>query len=748
MGTCAPDLSVVVAAHAEGRLVHRCLASVQRAAEKARTDGFHVEVLAVLDRPTEATRRYFETCGLVDRIEQIDAGDVSEGRNRGVRCAQGRYVTITDGDDLVSANWFSSGLAFLRTAAPEVIAHPEYTIGFGDRSLVWRKLSQDDPDFQTSSMLWANPWDVTCMALRDVFTQHPYQTARSTEGWGYEDHHWHCETVAVGLRHAVVPETILFVRIREQGSRWHEHTNTHCVVRPSRFYDRVFLRSQLGEADTRPTAGQAQPGSIGRMLKAPLRLLTRTSLGSRIARRVRNYWAKQTEALGLLAAPVRPPVQLDGLPSVVRDEWRSMNGIEPTVYPDPAATEMRGAQLPWHARATQSYLELLNECGSGVTHLFLVPWLVRGGSDREVLNYIEALVRLMPSSRIVVLATENRESPWEDRLPSGVRFIEYGRRYLDLAPDVRAGILLRVLLQTAPERVHLVNSTLGYALLIRHGRALQQVSRFYASVFCTEIFPDGRRGGYALEQLPECFDHLYAIGSDNQAFVNQVCHQFGFEGSRFHVHYQPVTSPGGEPRDLSRLGPLQVLWAGRLDRQKRVDVLAEIAHQCRDLSMRFHVYGSALLGGDPAVNRLRGARNVTLHGPYDGFASLPLQDFDAFLYTSQYDGIPNVLLEAMAARLPVIASDVGGVGEVVRNKETGWLITPYDDATRYVNCLQELHRDRAIAKPIVAAASALLASRHSQAAFGQRLLAFPGYVEPTRQESERSSQTGVDGNRT
>ena len=38
------------------------------------------------------------------------------------------------------------------------------------------------------------------------------------------------------------------------------------------------------------------------------------------------------------------------------------------------------------------------------------------------------------------------------------------------------------------------------------------------------------------------------------------------------------------------------------------------------------------------------------------------------------DGIPNVILEAMAHGLPVISTDISGIPEVVRNQETGWLI--------------------------------------------------------------------------
>lgn len=51
-----------------------------------------------------------------------------------------------------------------------------------------------------------------------------------------------------------------------------------------------------------------------------------------------------------------------------------------------------------------------------------------------------------------------------------------------------------------------------------------------------------------------------------------------------------------------------------------------------------------------------------------------LQTFDLFLLPSVEEGIANVVLEAMAIGLPVISTDCGGMSEVVKHKETGWLV--------------------------------------------------------------------------
>jgi glycosyltransferase involved in cell wall biosynthesis len=53
-----------------------------------------------------------------------------------------------------------------------------------------------------------------------------------------------------------------------------------------------------------------------------------------------------------------------------------------------------------------------------------------------------------------------------------------------------------------------------------------------------------------------------------------------------------------------------------------------------------------------------------------------LPAMDVFVLSSREEGIPNALLEAMAAERPCVATAVGGVPEVLRDGETGWLVPP------------------------------------------------------------------------
>ena len=70
---------------------------------------------------------------------------------------------------------------------------------------------------------------------------------------------------------------------------------------------------------------------------------------------------------------------------------------------------------------------------------------------------------------------------------------------------------------------------------------------------------------------------------------------------------------------------------------------------------------------------------------------------DIFVLNSTYEGLPHVILEAMAAQLPVIATDVGGTSEVVRHKYTGMLISP-NQPNELENAVLSLLKDEELRK--------------------------------------------------
>jgi glycosyltransferase involved in cell wall biosynthesis len=55
------------------------------------------------------------------------------------------------------------------------------------------------------------------------------------------------------------------------------------------------------------------------------------------------------------------------------------------------------------------------------------------------------------------------------------------------------------------------------------------------------------------------------------------------------------------------------------------------------------------------------------------------KEADLLALTSDWEGTPNVVMEGMAAALPVVATGVGGLPDLVRHGRTGFLVTPGDD---------------------------------------------------------------------
>jgi glycosyltransferase involved in cell wall biosynthesis len=113
-----------------------------------------------------------------------------------------------------------------------------------------------------------------------------------------------------------------------------------------------------------------------------------------------------------------------------------------------------------------------------------------------------------------------------------------------------------------------------------------------------------------------------------------------------------------------------VAWVGRISREKGLDVMIDALAQLRDLPVLLTVIGE---GRERQVLESYAA-GLGVDSRIDWKGALPdassmLAGFDLLVISSRTEGTPMVLLEAMSARLPVIATAVGGIPAVVRQTE-------------------------------------------------------------------------------
>ncbi len=124
-------------------------------------------------------------------------------------------------------------------------------------------------------------------------------------------------------------------------------------------------------------------------------------------------------------------------------------------------------------------------------------------------------------------------------------------------------------------------------------------------------------------------------------------------------------------------GEINVLYVGRLSKEKGVDLLAEAFLEARRRDPRLHL---VLAGAGPEQDQLRA--HLGEHATFLGWLTgddLPraYASADAFLFASQTETFGQVILEAQASGLPVIAVDQGGPSYLIDHAETG-LLTPPD----------------------------------------------------------------------
>ncbi len=198
--------------------------------------------------------------------------------------------------------------------------------------------------------------------------------------------------------------------------------------------------------------------------------------------------------------------------------------------------------------------------------------------------------------------------------------------------------------------------------------------------------------------------HADAVTAVTGAIVDTLTRDYGIERSRV-----AVIPNGADPPDPDREEPLARRWrekflptplkplwvvAGRLEEQKGHDVLfaalARLVKNGLDFTLAVAGDGSRRSWLETQALSLGLAPRVQFLGQLEDVGGL-LAAADAVLLPSRWEGLPLVLLEAMARARPIIASAVGGVRDAIDDGVHGTLVPPGDEAA-LAEALERLHR--------------------------------------------------------
>jgi glycosyltransferase involved in cell wall biosynthesis len=287
-------------------------------------------------------------------------------------------------------------------------------------------------------------------------------------------------------------------------------------------------------------------------------------------------------------------------------------------------------------------------------------------------------------------------------------------------------------------------------LLARGGRLPLVISLHGSDVYVAERHRIARwaaheaftRAAWVTACSADLRDRAIALGA---AAERSEVLPYGVDTARF--------SPAPEGRSAARQklghdgGSPLVFTAGRLVRKKGFEYLIEAAAR---LAPRWPALRVAIAGdGDLNAELRQRARDAGVAGTIQFLGAVPQSDMPAWLSAADVvavpsvrddegnvDGLPNVVMEALASGTPLVSTTAGGIGSVVQHGRSG-LLVPERDVDALASAIETLLEDEYLRERIGQAARRDACEQHTWGRFAERLEAvFDVAVERSRKTAK------------
>lgn len=345
---------------------------------------------------------------------------------------------------------------------------------------------------------------------------------------------------------------------------------------------------------------------------------------------------------------------------------------------------------------------------------FIAGTLGRGGAERQLLYMLKALQMAGIEPRVLCLT--KGESYEADITALGIEV-----EYIGKQPN-RLIRSWKIIDNLRKRRVDIVQSSHFYTNIYvgLAGRLLgiRSVGAIRSN-FLTEMQDHGFLGRFQVS-LPG-----FLVVNSDQARRRAV--DWGIDPQRVEFVRNVVeVSPNNRHSNSDERSGVTLLFVGRLTKEKRADRFVRIADilakERHPGPLRFVVAGDGPLR--PEIERhviscdsLRS--KLEFLGQCASMEEV-YRNADILVLTSEYEGTPNVILEAMAHSLPVIATSVGGVSEILDDSR-GILVDSGDEAS-LVNAARELIHNPALREKMGRAGREYVDQNHSLERLGNQLI--------------------------
>lgn len=680
------DVSIIVSVHNDAKYLARTIWSFSDAATFAAQDGITTELVIVQDNPHSSIPHALEQCDFSAfanvQIITVSVGSLGPCRQAGIDVAEGKYVALSDADDLISYNMIADMYRHAEKHQGKVVLFPDWLVAFGGQHHLYKMYSLEEVN--ELALFDHHPFISRSFLARQHAQEIRLANVPINGPYAYEDWHHNTSLAAKGFELIVCPNTVFFYRKKGVSMLNTVNSSSSKVIPFSEYF-------------------------------SPENYIDLCKYGHR------KY--KETEKNGGSSAEALYSAFISSI--FLLELCSAANFIDPAIDIRHIKPSNTFSNRKHDLTAGDAYFQICNLLrGKQFTDVFILPFFTMGGAEKVILDIIENLLAIDPAKEVLfVFGMKLSEHQWLDRLPEQVTTCDIAHFCGPAAEETVDLVTLRTIQAFAPSaHIYIKSSPYGYRFWGRYGKLLSHhksiLFRFCDGSFEMHSLPFVV--GFDFNFISEYGETLSLVLSDNKYINDADRARLPYLAGKQDVLYSVANeASNGEELD-SRFEELhdRIIWASRFDPQKRPELLPllAIALESEFPSVTLEVWGTAVLGtGD--ISQLQAHSNVEIMGTFSSFADINYQRSDLFLYTSRFDGIPTVLLSALGAGMPVVAPRLGGIPEIVIDGETGLLVDPHlsDEALilAYIEAIRKIRSSASIRSSMGRAALKLIKEQHS-----------------------------------
>lgn len=299
--------------------------------------------------------------------------------------------------------------------------------------------------------------------------------------------------------------------------------------------------------------------------------------------------------------------------------------------------------------------------------LHIITTIERGGAENAVATL--AIAQVKAGYDVSIFPLKGREELLDYLKENGVRVLLGG---LNTSPFRQVILLKNLYAENMIFHAHLPRAELlarlafgpGKTIFTRHNAEsfLKQVPRFFSSVISRWITKDSKVISISKAVLAFLISANELASNCSPSVI-----YYGYESRSIHSRNQ------GPRKDWNTL-PIKIGTVSRLTEQKNIPLLLELAHLLKKLSIPFTI---SIVGDGPLLTQLRDKSralqvddSVLFLGRTNKVIDF-IESLDLFILSSRYEGFGLVLLEAMDAQTPIVASNISAIPEVLGDNHPG-----------------------------------------------------------------------------